>query len=59
MPRDMAIPLAIGIPLMIVAIVLHSALGWSDGALGWIFTALIGGMAALGAMMYPREGRRR
>ncbi len=59
MSRDTAIPLAIGLPLIVLAIVLHSVLGWSDGVLGTIFLVICGFMAALGAMLFPREGPRR
>jgi|1186.fasta_scaffold84248_2 hypothetical protein len=57
MPRDMLIPLAIGLPLMVVAAVLTAVLDWSNGALGTILVLLAIGMSALGAALYPREGR--
>jgi hypothetical protein len=57
MPRDMLIPLAIGLPLMVVAAVLTAVLDWSNGALGTILVLLAIAMSALGAALYPREGR--
>jgi hypothetical protein len=56
-PRDMLVPFAIGLPLIVIAFVLTAVLDRSNGALGTIIVVLTIGMSALGAALHPREGR--
>ena len=59
MPRDMKIPLSIGLPLMAVAMVLGWVFDWSGGAVGTVLTIIMCAMVAAGVMMVPREGPRK
>lgn len=58
MGRDMAIPLAVLIPCMVVVLVLYDTYDWSDGALGSIFIVMIAVTAAVGSMMAPIDRER-
>jgi hypothetical protein len=58
MGRDMAIPLAAVIPLVVMTVVLYFVLDWSEGTLGSILLLLFAVASAAGALLAPRERER-